>query len=159
MDLMTPSDVGSVADAAHLIQTALTPVFMLSAIGTLLSVFNTRLSRVSDHMTHLNDMLKGDLETAEARSTRAHLRRLVRRTAMLDASVALGAVAGASTCGAALVLFVGSIRASAVEGWLIGLFALALVCTVASLVTFMGDSLLAWHGLRREGPLPRSSGQ
>ena len=144
---------------AHLIQTALTPVFMLSAIGTLLSVFNTRLSRVSDHMTHLNDMLKGDLEAAEARSTRAHLRRLVRRTAMLDASVALGAVAGASTCGAALVLFVGSLRASAVEGWLIGLFALALVCTVGSLVTFMGDSLLAWHGLRREGPLPRSSGQ
>jgi hypothetical protein len=57
------------------------------------------------------------------------------------------------------VLFVGSIRASAVEGWLIGLFALALVCTVGSLVTFMGDSLLAWHGLRREGPLPRSTMQ
>jgi len=159
MDLMTPSDASSVADAARLIQTALTPVFMLSAIGTLLSVFNTRLSRVSDHMTHLNDMLKGDLDAADDRSTRAHLRRLVRRTAMLDASIALGAVGGASTCGAALVLFVGSIRSAAVEGWLIGLFALALVCTVGSLVTFMGDSLLAWHGLRREGPLPRSTGQ
>ena len=90
---------------------------------------------------------------------RAHLRRLVRRTAMLDASVALGAVAGALTCGAALALFVGSIGASAVESWLIGMFALALLCTVASLVTFMGDSLLAWHGLRREGPLPRSNGR
>jgi hypothetical protein len=159
MDLMTPSDATSVANAAHLIQTALTPVFMLSAIGTLLSVFNTRLSRVSDHMTHLNEILKAGLEVAEDRSMRAHLRRLVRRTAMLDASIALGAVAGASTCGAALVLFVGSLRASAVEGWLIGLFALALVCTVGSLVTFMGDSLLAWHGLRREGPLPRSTTQ
>jgi len=159
MDLMTPADASSVASAAHLIQTALTPVFMLSAIGTLLSVFNTRLSRVSDHMTHLNEILKAGLGAAEDRSMRAHLRRLVRRTAMLDASIALGAVAGASTCGAALVLFVGSIRASAVEGWLIGLFALALVCTVGSLVTFMGDSLLAWHGLRREGPLPRSTMQ
>jgi len=156
---MTPSDAGSVANAARLIQTALTPVFMLSAIGTLLSVFNTRLSRVSDHMTHLNDMLKGGLDAADEHSARAHLKRLVRRTGMLDASVALGALAGASTCGAALVLFVGSIRASAVEGWLIGLFALALVCTVGSLVTFMGDSLLAWHGLRREGPLPRSTMQ
>lgn len=159
MDLMTPADASSVASAARLIQTALTPVFMLSAIGTLLSVFNTRLSRVSDHMTHLNEILKAGLGAAEDRSMRAHLRRLVRRTAMLDASIALGAVAGASTCGAALVLFVGSIRASAVEGWLIGLFALALVCTVGSLVTFMGDSLLAWHGLRREGPLPRSTMQ
>ena len=78
---------------------------------------------------------------------------------MLDASVALGAVAGALTCGAALALFVGSIGASAVESWLIGMFALALLCTVASLVTVMGDSLLAWHGLRREGPLPRSNGR
>ena len=159
MDLGTLSDVGSVNDAAHLIQTALTPVFMLSAIGTLLIVFNTRLSRVSDHMTHLNEILTEDLDAGKERHRRAHLRRLVRRIAMLDASIALGALAGASTCGAALVLFVGSIRASAVEGWLIGLFALALVCTVASLVTFMGDSLLAWHGLRREGPLPRSAEQ
>ena len=159
MDLITPSDASSAAGAAHLIQTALTPVFMLSAIGTLLNVFNTRLWRVSDHMTHLNDMLKGDLEAAEESSMRAHLRRLVRRTVMLDASIALSASAGASTCGAALVLFVGSIRSSAVEGWLIGLFALALVCTVGSLVAFMGDTLLAWHGLRREGPIPRSTGQ
>jgi Protein of unknown function (DUF2721) len=152
-------EVSSVTNAAHLIQTALTPVFMLSAIGTLLIVFNTRLSRVSDHMTHLNHLLKGDLDAGEERSLRAHLRRLVRRIAMLDASIALGALAGASTCGAALVLFVGSVRASAVESWLIGMFALALVCTVGSLVMFMGDSLLAWHGLRHDGPLPRSIGQ
>jgi hypothetical protein len=157
MDVMTPSEASAIAVTARLIQTALTPVFMLSAIGTLLGVFNTRLSRVSDHMTHLNDMLKGGLEPADEFSTRAHLRRLVRRTGMLDASIALGAVAGASTCGAAFVLFVGSLRASQVEGWLIGLFALALACTVCSLITFMGDSLLAWHGLRREGPLPRTT--
>jgi hypothetical protein len=157
MDVTTLPDVTSVSDAARLIQTALTPVFMLSAIGTLLNVFNTRLSRVSDHMTHLNDLLKGSLDAGEEHNLRAHLRRLVRRTEMLDASIALGAVGGASTCGAAFVLFVGSIRASAVESWLIGMFALALVCTVGSLVMFMGDSLLAWHGLRRDGPLPRSN--
>ena len=159
MDLTPLSDATPVSNAAHLIQTALTPVFMLSAIGTLLNVFNSRVSRVSDHMAHLNDLLRGDHDAHEERSMRAHLRRLVRRMAMLDASIVLGAVAGASTCGAAFVLFVGSIRASAVEGWLIGLFTLALICTVGSLVAFMGDSLLAWHGLRREGPLPRLSKQ
>jgi hypothetical protein len=110
-------------------------------------------------MTHLNDIRKGDLEPAEDLRTRAHLRRLLRRTILLDAAIALAAVGGASTCGAALMLFVGSVREAAVEGWLIGLFALALVCTVVSLVAFMGDTLLAWHGLRREGPLPRSMGR
>jgi hypothetical protein len=159
MDLTTLSDANSVNNGARLIQTALTPVFMLSAIGTLLNVFNTRLSRVSDHMTHLNELLKADASAQEDRSNRAHLKRLVHRTMMLDASIALSAVAGVSTCGTVLALFVGSIRASVIEGWLIGMFALAIICTVAALVTFMADSLLAWHGLRREGPLPRSERQ
>ena len=53
-----------------------------------------------------------------------------------------------------LALFLGSVRDSSVGTWLIVLFAAALGCTVCSLVAFLGDSLLAWHGLRREGPLP-----
>ena len=155
-DLTKLTDADQVANAAHLIQTALTPVFMLSAVGNLLGVFNTRLARVSDHLTHLNEMLKGEIASDEERRLRAHLKRLVRRMTLLDASVALGAVGGASTCGAALALFLGSLKDAADESWLIGLFATALVCTVASLVTFMGDSLLAWHGMRREGPLPKT---
>jgi hypothetical protein len=158
MDLTKLADTGSVADAAHLIQIALTPVFMLTAVGNLLSVFNTRLARVSDHLTHLHDLLKGDLDSEEEREVRAHLKRLVRRLAMLDASIALGAISGASTCGAAMVLFLGSIRESAIGSLLVGLFALALACTVGSLITFMGDTLLAWHGMRREGPLPKMTG-
>jgi hypothetical protein len=150
--------VGQVTNAAHIIQTALTPVFMLSAVGTLLNVFNTRLARVSDHLAHFNDLLKEDIKAADERQFRAHMKRLVRRMALLDASIALGAVGGASTCGAALVLFLGSLNDAAIENWLIDLFGLALGCTVASLIMFIGDTLLAWHGVRREGPLPKMSG-
>ena len=40
---------GSALDTiAHIIQVALTPVFLLSGIATLLNVFSTRLSRVGD---------------------------------------------------------------------------------------------------------------
>jgi hypothetical protein len=35
---------------AHIIQVALTPVFLLSGIATLLNVFSTRLSRVGDRV-------------------------------------------------------------------------------------------------------------
>ena len=65
------------------------------------------------------------------------------------------AVGGASACGSAFVLFLGAVRNATVTGWLIGLFSLSLGCTVCSLVMFLGDSVLAWHGLRREGSLPR----
>ena len=45
---------------AHVIQVALTPVFLLSGIAALLNVFNTRLARVSDHVSHTADLLAAD---------------------------------------------------------------------------------------------------
>jgi hypothetical protein len=148
-------DVGDAVDSvAHVIQVALTPVFLLSGIGTLLNVFNTRLSRVSDHREHVAELLRGELDDKEATRLQAHAVRLWRRTIMLDASVILGALGGASTCGAAFVLFLGSMRDTAIATWLFVLFGLALGCTACALVAFVIDSLLAWHGLRREGSLP-----
>jgi hypothetical protein len=139
---------------AHVIQVALTPVFLLSGIGTLLNVFNTRLSRVSDHREHANDLLRGASDESEQAWLRTHLRRLRHRTLVLDASVLFGAVGAVATCGAAFTLFLGDIRASAIADWLFVLFGLALACTVCALLAFLIDSLLAWHGLHRDGPLP-----
>jgi hypothetical protein len=151
-------DAGDAVDSiAHIVQVALTPVFLLSGIGTLLNVFNTRLSRVSDHREHTMELLRGDDDTVDHALLRAHLRRLRQRTVVLDASIAFGAVGGASTCGAAFVLFLGSLRDTAITTWLIALFGLALVCTACALVTFLADSVLAWHGIHREGPLPHPS--
>jgi hypothetical protein len=51
-------DPGDAVDSvAHIVQVALTPVFLLSGIGTLLNVFNARLSRVSDHRSYVTGLL------------------------------------------------------------------------------------------------------
>ncbi len=153
-------DLGDVVDSvAHVVQVALTPVFLLSGIGTLLNVFNTRLSRVSDHREHATELLSGAGDDTERRRLRAHLVRLRCRTLVLDASVVLGAIGGASTCGAALVLFLGSLRDTSIASWLFALFGLALGCTACALVAFLADSVLAWHGLHREGALPHLDGR
>jgi hypothetical protein len=144
----------AVDSIAHVVQVALTPVFLLSGIGTLLNVFNTRLARVSDHRAYVTDLLRGEADADQQAWLRAHLVRLRRRTLVLDASVVLGAFGGASTCGAAWVLFLGSVREAAIATWLFALFGLALGCTACALVAFLADSVLAWHGLRREGALP-----
>ncbi len=149
-----PDSGDAIDSVAHIIQVALTPVFLLSAIATLLNVFNTRISRVSDHREHAADLLRAATEDAEKARLRAHLRRLGRRTLMLDASLLLGATGAASTCGAAFVLFLGSLRSDAIASSLFALFGIALGCAVGALMAFLADTLLAWHGLRREGPLP-----
>ena len=154
---MTPI-TQDVADLARIVQTALTPVFLLSGIGTLLNLFNTRLARVTDHTEHMAELLDG-AEEEVAGLLRAHMGRLQRRIVALDSAIGLGALGGAATCSAVFVLFLGSVRNAAVASGLIWLFGAALVCTVGSLVAFMVDSVLAWHGLRAEGPLPRTRPQ
>jgi hypothetical protein len=153
----TPDPTGqSVENVAHLIQMALTPVFMLSGIGTLLNLFNTRLARVSDHLRQISDLL-AEAQTADERHTlKRHVRRLHRRMMVLDTSIFLAAIGGAATCGAALVLFLGSVREAAIGSALTLLFGLALLCTVAALGTFLLDSIFSWHGIRTEGPLPKA---
>ena len=144
---------------AHLIQVALTPVFMLSGVASLLTLCNTRLARVSDHMedvTHRIDSDEGTDAQTHARLVR-HQIRLRRRIFVLDCSIVLGGIGGASTCGAALALFLGSLHDSQTISWLIFLFGAALSCTVGALAVFLVDTGLAWHGLRRDGVLPRPS--
>ncbi len=60
----------AVDSAAHLVQTALTPVFLLTGIGTLLGLFNTRLARVSDRIEHATDLLRAETTGDEAAELR-----------------------------------------------------------------------------------------
>ena len=154
---MLPSDaLGGVESIAHIVQVALTPVFLLSGIATLLGMFNLRQNRISDHAEHLTELADTEQDEAKLALLLTHLLRLRRRRLAMDASVVLGAVGGACTCCAAFVLFLGGLRNAQVASWLVVLFGGALACTVAALMAFLCDSVLAWHGLKREGPMPRS---
>ena len=151
--LLAPEPIDSVA---HVIQVALTPVFMLSGVASLLTLFNTRLARVSDHVEEVAHRLSETNEDArETARLERHQRRLRRRIFALDSAVMLGGIGGASTCGAALALFLGSLHNSQTVAWLIFLFGGALFCTVGALSAFLADTFLAWHGLKRDGALPK----
>lgn len=140
---------------AHIIQVALTPVFLLSGVGTLLNVFSTRLARVTDHLEHLEELLLARPDSPDAFRLRCHMRRLRRRTYALDVAVALGAVGGATTAAATFTLFVGALRDTAVAWVLFLMFGAAVACTIGALAAFLAETVLSWHGLRDEGPLPR----
>jgi hypothetical protein len=134
---------------AHIIQAALTPVFLLSGIATLLNVFSTRLVRVADQVDSVGSAL-AMADAAESRILGRKLRNLYWRSLALDAAVILGAIGGASTCGAVLALFVGSLRAAENSGVLFGLFGLAVVCALGGVLAFTVEMLLAGIGIRDE---------
>ena len=57
---LTPP-ISPLDSVAHIIQLALTPIFLLSGIGALLNVFATRLARVADRV----DQITKEMEAAE----------------------------------------------------------------------------------------------
>jgi len=143
-------NTGSALDTvAHIIQVALTPVFLLSGIATLLNVFSTRLARVADRVDAVSKAIEG-ADSDEAKALSAQLAYLHRRSLALDVAVVLGAVGGAATCGAVLVLFVGALRESTVATVLFLLFGIAVGCSLGAIVAFTAEMLMASVGIRTE---------
>ena len=153
--------MGGLATAAsggafHIIQTSLAPIFLLSGIATLLNVFNTRLVRVSDHVEHLTELLRASNDPDTVDGLDRHLVRLSRRRLALDLSVVFAGLAGACTCASCFALFLVTLRDNEDSQLLLWVFGSALGFTIASLTAFIVDTVLAWHGVRRDGPMPRS---
>jgi hypothetical protein len=138
--------LGSDQSSADVIQLALTPVFLLTAVAALLNVFSTRLGRVADRV----DLLSADLQrgAADTEFLSAQLGFLRRRSLILDVAVVLATIGGAATCAAALVLFLGALRDAEFRAVLFGLFGGALVFTIIALVTFAIEMVMAGRGLR-----------
>lgn len=153
---MLPTVVPTSLDStAHIIQIALTPVFLLSGIATLLNVFGTRLARVADLEERISQAIT-DAAEADRPRLADRLDDLRRRSLALDTAVILGAVGGVATCGAALTLFVGALRDATVANILFALFGTALLCTLAALIAFGFEMLLASRGVRRRAAVRQS---
>jgi len=144
IDPITPATLDS---TAHVVQVALSPVFLLSGVATLLNVFGARLARVSDQAEQVSTLLAG-ADEAERIILGQRLDRLHTRSLALDAAVFLAALGGVATCGSVLTLFVGALRDSTVASLLFGLFGAAILCTLCALIAFGFEMLLASRSVR-----------
>ena len=140
-------DTGSsnLDSVVHVIQLSLTPIFLLTAMASLLGVFTTRLARVSDQVKALIDKCGGDKPDT---SVLRRLDYLKRRSLLLDGAVILGAVSGAFTCVTVLTLFLGILRASETQTILFTMFGMAILCIIGALGAFLFEVLLASRGIR-----------
>ncbi|MGH7065980.1 MAG: DUF2721 domain-containing protein [Stellaceae bacterium] len=147
------TDSSSLDLVAHVIQVALTPIFLLSGIATLLNVFSTRLARVADLIAKAIEGADGDkaIEGADgdkAVAMTAELLHLRRRSLALDTAVVLAAIAGAATCASVLTLFVGALKDATVASILFTTFGLAVVSTMGAIGAFTLEMLMAGSGMR-----------
>src|SRR5258708_36866520 len=76
-------------DIAHLIQIALTPIFLISAIGVTLNVLTNRLARIVDRARAMGDVLRRPDQTQDGRDLHGVLSGLARRARYINAAITL----------------------------------------------------------------------
>jgi hypothetical protein len=133
-------------DATHLIQVALTPVFLLSGIGGLVSVFAARLARVADQLTALSTAVRSGGEPAEQNE---QLGLLLRRLLILDLAVVLATGAQRRPALAIMTLFLFALSKEAIASVLLLFFGVAVLCALASVVAFGVEIMLSNRALQR----------
>lgn len=139
---------GPMADVAHVIQLAVAPVFLLTALGTILAVLSARLGRIVDRSRVLAD--RQEQHPARRGGIERELDLLVRRRRLVNLAI---------TCGTGAALLVCTVIASAFVAYIFGwnassviavLFIAAMAFFVGALVLFLREVLLAVGGVHVE---------
>lgn len=129
-------------DVARVIQLAVAPVFLLTALATLITALNVRLGRIVDRRRVLQDRLPR-CEPAMAEAAHGELRLLARRLRLVYFSI-LAAVLGALlVCLVVAGAFIGALIAADIAQYVAILFILAMFSLIACLGMFLREVFLA----------------
>ena len=130
----------------RVVQTALTPAFLLVAVGSLLNVLTGRLSRIVDRSR--------DLGERHAKAKKDDLVRLVmeqrilaRRMRVVGQSILLSVLAAIAVCVMIALLFLMGLTAYSRPIVIVAVFMIALMLLAASLIAFVREIKLATHAI------------
>ncbi len=142
----TPVSDQSITDIAHVIQLSVAPVFLLTAIGTILGVLSTRLARIVDRARALNDRLES-AGPERLPVIHAEMGTLARRRRLVNLAITAGTTAALLVCISIATVFLGAVLKANVTLTVALLFILAMAAFVAALLLFLREVLEAVRSL------------
>jgi len=135
-------------DVAHLIQVALTPIFLISAIGVTLNVLTSRLARIVDRARAMeNEVCRPDYEPG-TRDLHAALGVLARRARYINAAITLITLSALFISLVVVMLFVNAFAHWELSAFIAILFILSMLSLAAALTTFLIEVRIATTTLR-----------
>jgi hypothetical protein len=134
--------VEHVTDVARLIQLAVAPVFLLTAVGTIIGVLSTRLGRAVDRSRLLEDRLR-QLQPEGQRMAREELGVLSRRVRLVYAAIVLAVICALFVGLLIAVAFVDAFINIDLSKFIGLLFIGAMVAFIFSLLVFLREIFLA----------------
>ena len=135
-----------ITDITRVIQLAIAPVFLLTAIGTLIAVLNVRLGRNIDRRRLMEEELRGSTEnkqTDEQRARQRELRLLARRVRLIYFAMLSAGLGALLVCLVVAGAFVGALVAVDISREVAVLFILAMFAVIGCLGMFLREVYLA----------------
>ena len=128
-------------DIGHVIQLAITPVFLLTAVGTLINVLVNRLGRAVDRRRALTASL-AHVEGAMSDSARGELAYVARRVRLIYTAILLSVLCALLICLLIAIAFIDALIASDLSQLVAILFVLAMLALIGSLGLFLREIYL-----------------
>ena len=134
---------------AHIIQLAVTPVFLLTGIAAFLGVLSTRLGRIIDRARILERQLHS-ITVCTDRYTlkRKELKILWKRVKIINQAIRLCTTAALIVCVVVVTLFVRDFSVIDLSFLIASLFILAMLTLIIGLVCFLREVSMATYTMR-----------
>ena len=132
---------------ARTIQLSVAPVFLLTAIGTMLGVLTNRLSRIVDRARVLEGRMSSATAEEEAEIHRK-LSSLSLRARLINLAITLGTVCALLICLMIASMFLGVLLSFDLHVMVALLFVAAMFAFIGTLLTFLREIFVAVKTLR-----------
>jgi Protein of unknown function (DUF2721) len=135
-------------DIAHLIQVALTPIFLISAVGVTLNVMTSRLARIVDRARLIEDRLASPEIIGDPDEYRDRLRVLARRARYMNSAITLITVSALFIALVVVMLFVNAFLRWDLSKFIALMFIGSMLTLAAALLEFLIEVRIATATLR-----------
>lgn len=135
-------------NVAHLIQVALTPIFLISAIGVILNVLTNRLSRIVDRARTVEDRLSGPDSRVDGGDLLRQLDVLARRARYINSAVTFITASALLISLVVVMLFVNAFLRWDLSAFIAIMFILSMLSLAAALFAFLIEVRIATNALR-----------
>jgi hypothetical protein len=131
-----------ISDITHVIQLAVAPVFLLTAVGTIITALTNRLGRSVDRRRVIEERLPGMTEETAA-VARGELDSLALRIRAIYVATSLAVLCGLFVCLSIAIAFFGAFLSIDLASALAVLFVLAMFAMIGALLVMLREIFLA----------------
>ncbi len=144
---MMPTEI-SITTVAHVIELAVAPVFLLTGVGTILSVMTSRLSRIIDRFRVLETATP---KTGDSFAEQSEMMILAQRERVIYWAISLCAICALLICVVIATLFIGSVMGVQLTNVIAFLFIAAMLALIGGLLTLLLEIYIATGSIHRVG--------